>query len=576
MNNTSEHLSKLESSHKEDILQRCHMGFWRILTPVASMSECRLRENTHEEGAHHAPAHLSYSEISPRRLPAMYLDDTMLKLLGLDEHLAPHECYAYWDSRIVCKESDAQNSGDHDHQHLDVIRYTWNHPREGYIRFRCRIHNELSADGRTLITEAAVDRLSSKDVATAILSSDMVKTIIEHIPVGADVWNKNLQLVESNPACYEKFFDAKEEYFERFFELSPQFQPDGMPSELKAKFLLRQTFERGFHSEPWLHCNIQGDIIPTMLSFVKLSENYVLVFCNDRREEFKIHSQLAEAKEKQEILYDNIPLGLFLWSNGAMTDCNTHLLNLLGVVDKDLFLKNPANFLPHVQANGQFSPQVLETHQTKAVQEGYCKFPFTFITIDGDRIPTEMTIYSVMRDDTPVNYCFTKDLRIEIALNEEIERNVHYMQVVLDACPMAVSLWTSLDNPLYLNKHFYALFGIDSKEEFRKTGDFFAFSPEYQPCGKSSYDLAHTYTNTALEEGECTFKWLHSDLHAKPIPTEITLVRTQIKNEEILLAYIKDLRPENPHTAHEKNTHNTIANTSLLNEVEGLKEHGYK
>ncbi len=151
----------------------------------------------------------------------------------------------------------------------------------------------------------------------------------------------------------------------------------------------------------------------------------------------------------------------------------------------------------------------------------------------------------------------------------------------------------------------YTQLGLNSKEEFQDAGDFFAFSPEYQPCGTSSYDMAYACGNKAIEEGAYTFFWMHIGANEEEIPTEVTLVRTQIKGEDLVLAYVRDLRPENQcaltsscaehHDTDDVTTDGAQARVasaapttpapsertsplrhSLVDIAEELKEHGYK
>lgn len=80
----------------------------------------------------------------------MYADDTMLKLLGMEKHPIPDECYAHWFSRIDPKYVDyVTKSVDQmvQTEKLIEVQYPWNHPQWGIIYVRCGGKVEESKDG---------------------------------------------------------------------------------------------------------------------------------------------------------------------------------------------------------------------------------------------------------------------------------------------------------------------------------------------------------------------------------------------------------------------------------------------
>ena len=69
-----------------------------------------------------------------------YIDQTMVRLLGVNENLSPEACFEFWYKRI--------NRGNHSYVNeamdriahsgkLCEVQYTWNHPEWGDIPVRC-------------------------------------------------------------------------------------------------------------------------------------------------------------------------------------------------------------------------------------------------------------------------------------------------------------------------------------------------------------------------------------------------------------------------------------------------------
>ncbi len=113
-------------------------------------------------------------------------------------------------------------------------------------------------------------------------------------------------------------------------------------------------------------------------------------------------------------------------------------------------------------------------------------------------------------------------------------------QIMLDATPLAASLWDKDGNMIDCNMETVRLFGIDSKEEYIE--NFYAFSPEYQPDGMRTDEKATKEIKTAFETGYRKFEWMYHTKKGEPLPVETTLVRVSMRNEYRLAAYSRDLR----------------------------------
>jgi signal transduction histidine kinase/CheY-like chemotaxis protein len=114
---------------------------------------------------------------------------------------------------------------------------------------------------------------------------------------------------------------------------------------------------------------------------------------------------------------------------------------------------------------------------------------------------------------------------------------------ILNSTPQACHLWNSSMNMLYCNNVALELFKIKQKADLFK--DFFAFSPFQQPDGSLSTDKAKECFANALREGSSKFEWMHSTLDGEPIPCMLTLVCVRLQRDDMIIAYIEDLRGHN-------------------------------
>jgi signal transduction histidine kinase/CheY-like chemotaxis protein len=116
-------------------------------------------------------------------------------------------------------------------------------------------------------------------------------------------------------------------------------------------------------------------------------------------------------------------------------------------------------------------------------------------------------------------------------------------QLLLDAMPLCCMLWDENYNITSCNKETITVFQLSSKQEFLDR--FYELSPEYQPNGRLTKELAAEYIKKAFEIGHLRFEWTHQTLTREPIPMEMTLVRIKHREKYIVAGYAKDLRKDN-------------------------------
>ncbi len=113
-------------------------------------------------------------------------------------------------------------------------------------------------------------------------------------------------------------------------------------------------------------------------------------------------------------------------------------------------------------------------------------------------------------------------------------------QVMLDATPLAASLWDADGNILDCNMEAVRLFGLTEKSDYIE--HFNALNPEYQPDGQLTREKAAAEMAEAMRTGRRTFDWMYQMLDGEPLPVETTLVRVPWKGEYRLAAYSRDMR----------------------------------
>ncbi|MCL2722351.1 MAG: ATP-binding protein, partial [Treponema sp.] len=146
-----------------------------------------------------------------------------------------------------------------------------------------------------------------KRMETAIKSvNERLMLMLDTSPVCAQIWDKNLNTVDCNEAAVKLYgFKDKQEYRMRFItNCSPEYQPDGQRSDVKAVTYVHYAFNEGYCKFDWMHKMPDDDTpIPAEVSLIRAkygSEDVVIGYTRDLRE----HNKMLETVKYRERMLD--------------------------------------------------------------------------------------------------------------------------------------------------------------------------------------------------------------------------------------------------------------------------------
>ena len=113
------------------------------------------------------------------------------------------------------------------------------------------------------------------------------------------------------------------------------------------------------------------------------------------------------------------------------------------------------------------------------------------------------------------------------------------LQDMIDYMPLMANTFDKDFNAVDCNQRTCEIFGV-SKEEFCRR--FHETLPEFQPDGKPSGEKAVALIQQAFEEGTCSFDWVDKNFDGELLPSFVSLVRFEWKNEMYVVAFIEDRR----------------------------------
>jgi signal transduction histidine kinase/DNA-binding response OmpR family regulator len=134
-------------------------------------------------------------------------------------------------------------------------------------------------------------------------ADELTQIMLNATPLGCKFWDKNLNIIECNEEALHLFgLQSKQEFFDRFHECSPEYQPCGKISKELVSENIHKAFQEGTVRFEWMHQTITGEPIPSEITLVRVKyrgEFAVAGYIRDLRE---LNAMLAEMhKTEQEL-----------------------------------------------------------------------------------------------------------------------------------------------------------------------------------------------------------------------------------------------------------------------------------
>jgi PAS domain S-box-containing protein len=134
---------------------------------------------------------------------------------------------------------------------------------------------------------------------------------------------------------------------------------------------------------------------------------------------------------------------------------------------------------------------------------------------------------------------YSQDLRERNASIAKMREADERAQILFNDAPLASCMFDLDGHIVDYNQEVVKMFGFPDEEHFYNIHN--ELSPEYQPCGILSSELALNHSRIALEKGYHRYEWMHQKLNGEPLPTEITLVHVKYRGTDAIAGYIRDL-----------------------------------
>ncbi|MCL2269970.1 MAG: ATP-binding protein [Treponema sp.] len=147
-----------------------------------------------------------------------------------------------------------------------------------------------------------------------------------------------------------------------------------------------------------------------------------------------------QAEEEMYLLLDALPMCCQLFdSNYNTITCNKASIELYGCRDEQEYMDKYMTYCsPEYQPDGERSVKKNRMLINKAFEEGYCKFEWTHRLLNGELMPSEVTLIRIKHHKGKYLVAgYTRDLREQKAHLAEIEQAQDKLRLALDAAETA-------------------------------------------------------------------------------------------------------------------------------------------
>jgi signal transduction histidine kinase/CheY-like chemotaxis protein len=186
-------------------------------------------------------------------------------------------------------------------------------------------------------------------------TDERMKIMFDSSPLGTTFWDENFNIIDCNNEV-TKLFDLpdKQVFLDRFFDFSPERQPDGNLSREMVSKILRKAINEDNHHCEWMHQKLNGEPIPTEMIFVRAKyrgKYCITAYIKDLREQRAMLREMHKAEIAEE---SNKMKSMFLATMSH--EIRTPMNAILGVTEIQMqnkaLPKDTHEALEHIHSSG--------------------------------------------------------------------------------------------------------------------------------------------------------------------------------------------------------------------------------
>ena len=407
--------------------------------------------------------------------------------------------------------------------------------------------------------EARLEQLPGKkallnDTFNAIRDTIWRQHKIYHAnPIPGSLWDAGANAIDCNESMLKLLgMSCKEDYINKdvFFNFSPEYQPDGTPSPEKVRELYQKALETDSYRFIWMHLTAQKEPVPCEVTLVRIDLKDTFLFAlyvQDLRQLREADARIREAEEMSEIFLGSSPFVMNIWDEDInLVSTSQQSMKMFGLASQKQYIERFAELSPEYQPCGTPSGEKAANYVKQAFRNGYIQFEWMHKTLEGEPIPSEVTIVRFKRQGKFFAVAYTVDLRPTKASMEkerelELSRRIRLM---FDATPLMIEYWDKNYNAIECNKTTLDYYGYSGKEEYKKNQTKTAPSLFHD-----SRSVWNNHLKEVFETGFGRFEFKEQKSGNTFVFMEVDAIRMKYNDELVVVTYSNNVTQlkENEH-----------------------------
>lgn len=136
-------------------------------------------------------------------------------------------------------------------------------------------------------------------------TESQIERIMDSSPVCCNIWDENFNIIDCNRSAVRLFdLKDKQEYLDRFFDLSPEHQPEGLPSRELIYKHLANAYRNGYERFEWTHKNLNSRTIPVDVTLTRIDKGDRFVIIAHVLDMHKLESTQKELKMERNLFLE--------------------------------------------------------------------------------------------------------------------------------------------------------------------------------------------------------------------------------------------------------------------------------
>ena len=284
-----------------------------------------------------------------------------------------------------------------------------------------------------------------------------------------------------------------------------------------------------------------------------------------------------ETEERLQLIIDSIPMAVNLCDRDTnVIHGNTALTTLFGINKTEEFHDKFADLSPEFQPDGAHSVTKFKELINLVFSEGKQRLDWMYRKIDGEPLPTELTLVPVKLRGEDCMIEFIRDLREYHTLKNKEREAIERIQLMFDGTPLFIQYWTREHLVIDCNKNIMTEYGFTSKEEyiaFMKSRRDYAIAlrdgilPNTDPALLENAIFWGQQIHIAFDNGYNAFEYTDIKPDGTLLHSEMVAIRMIYNGEAVVITYGKDvskLMLAYQALQHRENMVNTVKDIAVL------------